>query len=163
MLKIIDHTLLAKVQATAAGSARLRSNFNLHPTEDDRVQRFLNAIEPGSYVRPHRHVTPVPKWELFVALAGRLAVLLFDEQGQVLERLEISAEGPSLAVEIAAGAWHSIVALTPGTVVFEFKEGPYAPAADKDFAAWAPREGETGAAAMAQVFAVAAVGDCLAG
>ena len=51
-------------------------------------------------------------------------------------------------VEIAEGAWHALVALAPATVLLEIKPGPYHPAAAKDFAPWAPPEGDEGAAAM---------------
>ncbi|HHS84277.1 MAG TPA: cupin fold metalloprotein, WbuC family, partial [Gammaproteobacteria bacterium] len=71
-MKHIDEKVLQELQKRAADSARKRTNLNLHQTLEDPVQRFLNAIEPGSYVRPHRHNTPL-RWELFVALSGRTA------------------------------------------------------------------------------------------
>ena len=49
----IDTDLLAAVCEAAAASPRLRSNHNLHGL-GDLVQRFLNALQPGTYVRPHR-------------------------------------------------------------------------------------------------------------
>lgn len=161
MLKIIDQDRIRALSAQAQASGRRRSNFNLHPELDDPVQRFLNAIEPGSYVRPHRHVHPAAKWELFVVLTGAVAILVFDDDGRVLERSELDEGGPGIAAEIPAGAWHALAALKPGTVLFEFKQGPYAPLSDKDFAAWAPREDEPGAAEMARRYAGAAAGDCL--
>lgn len=162
MLKIIDTTQIRNLSAQAASSPRLRSNFNLHPELSDPVQRFLNAIEPGSYVRPHRHVEPVPKWELFVVLSGAVALLIFDDAGRVTERVELDAQGENVAVEIAPGEWHSVVALKPGSVLLEFKQGPYAPASAKDFATWAPAEGEPGVAGMLERLENAAVGDRLA-
>lgn len=162
MLKIIDTAKLHALSAQATASPRRRCNFNLHPDFSDPVQRFLNAIEPGSYVRPHRHVEPVPLWELVVVLAGAAAILVFDDAGRVTERVELDAGGPNIAAELAPGDWHGVVALKAGTVLFEFKEGPYAPAATKDFAAWAPAEGEPGVAVMLERLEKAAVGDSLA-
>ncbi|MFP4614928.1 MAG: WbuC family cupin fold metalloprotein [Thiohalorhabdus sp.] len=143
----IDHQRVARLSDAAQGRERLRANDNLHPELADPVQRMLNALEPGTYVRPHRHDDP-PKWELFLALSGAAACLTFDEAGTVTERCEIRAGGPLYGVEIPAGAWHSVAALEPATVLFEIKPGPYAPLADKDFASWAPAEGEAGAAAF---------------
>lgn len=157
--------LLADFQALSAkaqGVARARANLNLHPQLDDPVQRFLNAIEPGSYVRPHRHAEPQAKWELFVVLSGAVAVLVLDDAGVVQERVVLDAAGDCRAVEIPAGAWHTLAALVAGTVLFECKQGPYQPASDKDFAPWAPREGEAGAAALAARIAQADVGAALA-
>ena len=156
-MKQIDEKVLQELQKGAADSPRRRTNLNLHQTLEDPVQRFLNAIEPGSYVRPHRHNTPL-RWELFVAMSGRAAVLIFNPQGEVIERAEIIAGGPTRAVEIPAGAWHTIAALQSGTVLFEFKQGPYAPLSEIDFASWAPCEGDTGCDKMEQWFHHAKVG-----
>lgn len=161
-LKLVGSELLGELSARAAASPRRRANHNLHPELADPVQRFLNAMDPGTYVRPHRHMAPEPKWELFVVLAGAVAVLLFDDAGAVVERVELAADGDLRGVEVPAGCWHSLVALRPGTVLFECKQGPYVALGDKDFAAWAPAEGEPGAAALLQRLAAARVGERLA-
>jgi cupin fold WbuC family metalloprotein len=140
-MKLVTTALMEELSRQAATSPRGRTNFNLHPQLDDPVQRFLNVIEPGSYVRPHRHTNP-PRWELFVILAGVVVVLILDDAGRVVERVELDADGPVRAIEIPAGAWHTLAVRAPGTVLFEFKPGPYAAVDDKDFAAWAPREGD---------------------
>lgn len=160
--KRVGTALLAELSARAVASPRLRANHNLHPELADPVQRFLNAMEPGTYVRPHRHTMPEPKWELFVVLAGAIVVLLFDDAGAVTERVELAADGELRVIEVPAGCWHSMVVLRPGTVLFECKQGPYAALSDKDFAAWAPAESEPGAAAMLARLARATVGECLA-
>ncbi len=140
-MKLVTTALIEELGRQAATAPRRRTNFNLHPQLDDPVQRFLNAIEPGSYVRPHRHTNP-SRWELFVILAGAALVVILDDEGRVTERVELDAGGPVRAIEIPAGAWHTLAAREPGTVLFEFKAGPYAAVDDKDFAAWAPREGD---------------------
>jgi cupin fold WbuC family metalloprotein len=143
-VQIVDQQLLDQVSAKAKASPRLRMNHNLHQL-DDRVQRMLNALEPDTYVRAHRHIDP-PKAEMFVILRGKTAVLIFDDDGEVTDCIILSPEG-SCAVDIPPGHWHSLVALEPGTVVMEAKDGPYIPSTDKDFAGWAPRENSRDAAA----------------
>jgi cupin fold WbuC family metalloprotein len=140
-MKTMPSALLDDLTRRAASSPRGRLNHNLHPTLEDPVQRFFNCLEPGSYVRPHRHVGP-PRWEVFVALRGRAVVLEFADDGRVTGRCEISPEGPAVAVEIAGETWHTVAALSPGTALFELKPGPYREIADKDFAVWAPPEGD---------------------
>lgn len=162
-MKIVDTQMLINLTSKAKATARGRSNLNLHPTLSDPVQRFLNAIEPGSYVRPHRHRTPQEKWELFVALSGGVVVLVLDDTGKVLDRVELEATGQNKAVEIPPGAWHTLAATRPGTVLFEFKAGPYSALDDKDFAPWAPTEGQAGSAALVQRFVTAVIGETLAG
>lgn len=157
-IRLVTNEQLATLSQQAVASPRRRANHNLHPKLADPVQRFLNAMEPGTYVRPHRHVTPGPKWELLVALSGAIAVLLFDDAGRVTERVVVAASGPVRAIEVPPGIWHTVVVLEAGTVLFEFKQGPYASLSDKDFAHWAPAEGEPGASAMLERFLAAAPG-----
>ncbi len=139
-LKLLDERILEPLAAAAGSSERRRSHYNLHPSLDDPVQRFCIAAGPESYFRPHRHRAP-EKWELFLALGGAAAILLFDSKGAVLEKEIISAAGPVRAAEVPPGSWHGLAVLERGTVLFEVKPGPYASLNDKDFAPWSPAEG----------------------
>jgi cupin fold WbuC family metalloprotein len=144
-LRLLDADTIARTAAAARGGPRGRSNHNLHPTLDDPVQRFLNIVQPGSYVRPHRH--QAGRWELFLLLEGEAAAVLFDEAGTIVEAAHLR-RGGDRGVEIPGGAWHTVFALAPDTLLFEVKPGPYAPIDDKDFAPWAPAEGTPEAATL---------------
>jgi cupin fold WbuC family metalloprotein len=157
-MKILTRELLATLSAEAAASARRRKNLNLHPQLSDPIQRLCNAFEPGTYVRPHRH-PEAGRWELFVVLSGAATVLCFADDGTVGARIELSVAGPNFGVEIPAGAWHTIASCAPGTVLFEVKPGPYTALTDKDFAAWAPAEGEAVCARFENWYRVARPGD----
>lgn len=142
-LVLLDSASLADLSRQARSHPRRRLNRNLHAMEDP-VHRLLNAVEPGSYVRPHRHLAPA-RTETAVAVRGRLGLLVFDDGGEVLQRCELAPlDGPAVA-EIGPAVWHSFVALEPGTVFFEVKEGPYVRPGPSDLARWAPAEGEAGA------------------
>lgn len=149
MLKRIDDAVLDQVCAAAGASPRLRKNHNLHE-EADVVQRFLNALQPGTYVRPHRHVRDDPRaaFECFLTLRGALGLLLFDEAGQIVTQERISAAGPLRGIEVGPDRFHTLVALEPDTVMFELKQGPYVPVTDKDFLAGFPLEGTAEAIAL---------------
>lgn len=157
-MKQFDTTALVDLCNAAGAAPRLRKNLNLHAELDDPVQRLLNAFEPGTYLRPHRHAAP-PKWELFVAITGHAAVLTFADDGRVLERVDLDAEGGTRLVEIPEGAWHTLVALAPRTVLFEVKRGPYLPNPPQDVAAWAPPEGDVRAGAFERWYRQAMPGD----
>ncbi|MBK8598065.1 MAG: WbuC family cupin fold metalloprotein [Holophagales bacterium] len=129
----------------AAAAPRRRLNRNLH-VMDDPVHRLFNAIEPGSWVRPHRHLDP-PRSETVIVVAGALGVVLFDGDGTVTEAVKLEAGGEVFGVDLDAGTWHGLVALAPGTVFFETKPGPYVAPGPEDRAPWAPGEGEPGAEA----------------
>lgn len=139
-MKRIDRTLLATLSTQAAASPRKRAHHNLHPQLDDPIQRLCIAMEPGTYVRPHRHMQP-ETWEILLILSGAVALLIFDDNGAVLERVELAAGGEVTAVEIPANTWHAVVSLQAGTVVFEVKQGPYAPINEINYATWSPADG----------------------
>jgi cupin fold WbuC family metalloprotein len=118
----------------ARTSPRQRQNYNFHK-HHETVQRFLNVLQPGTYVRPHRHMRPEEKsgFEFFLVLQGAIGILILDESGAVIHTEKISATGTTRGVELGEGMFHTLIALEPDTVMFELKEGPYVPMDDKDF------------------------------
>ena len=140
-MKQINQELLAQLTSKAKASPRLRMNHNFHYDAEDTLQRMLNAMEPGTYVRPHKHENP-DKREVFFALRGRLCIIEFNETGEVLQHTILDATEGNYGVEIAERTFHSIISLQEGSVAYEVKDGPYHPIDDKNFAAWAPAEGE---------------------
>jgi hypothetical protein len=52
-----------------------------------------------------------------------------------------------MGIDLAPGVWHTLSPVSAYAVCYEVKPGPYSAANDKDFAPWAPREGDPGAAA----------------
>jgi cupin fold WbuC family metalloprotein len=144
-MRLIDGFLLDKLSGEAARLPRQRKNYNFHTSDADLLQRMLNAFEPGTYVRPHRHTTP-PKREVFLVLRGCVAMVFFNNKGDVVDSVVLNASKGVFGVEVEVGEWHSVVSLQQGSVVYELKDGPYEPSTDKDFASWAPAEGSDGCA-----------------
>lgn len=147
--RLIDQTLLDQTCQTAATSDRQRKNANFHPADDFPAHRLINAMQPGSYVRPHRHNDP-NKDESIVVLQGRFGYLTFDDQGQVLETLTLSAGGPVYGVDIPHGTTHTLLALVPDSVFFEAKAGPFVPLSADEITPWSPAEGSPEAAQLWQ-------------
>ncbi|HDN2672217.1 TPA: WbuC family cupin fold metalloprotein [Klebsiella michiganensis] len=116
--------------AHGAASPRLRAHRNFHPDLSDPVQRLAVAMEPGTYVRPHRHPHT---FELLTSLSGRFVVLTFDDAGNVTERVVLGEECKVL--EMAAGTWHAVLSMDKGGVIFEVKYGGYQPVSEQDAAA----------------------------
>lgn len=140
-MQIVTHELLEKVIAGAQASPRLRMNHNLHPSDHSRCHRLLNAIEPASYIRPHRHLDP-EKDEAFILLSGKLGIMTFDENGIVTDKVLLSHAGGVVAVDIPHGIYHTAVSLESGTVFYETKAGPYLPLSSDEAANWAPQDTE---------------------
>jgi len=144
-MRIVTRELLHQLTESARTTPRLRKNHNLHPSDESRCHRLLNAVEPASYIRPHRHLDP-EKDEAFILMNGRLGVILFSDTGAVAETVILSHSGGILAADVPSGVFHTAVSLEPGTVFYEAKAGPYRPLGEAEFAAWAPPEGDSGAA-----------------
>jgi cupin fold WbuC family metalloprotein len=145
LVQFLDEALIERTVARARSSPRLRTNHNFHPTDDDPTHRFLNVLVRGTYCAPHRHVT-IPKPEAFLALRGELACFLFDDAGNVVARHILGRNG-RIGIDLPPGVWHCIAPISEVAVCYEVKPGPWDPATDKDFAPWAPREGDPGAPA----------------
>ena len=147
MITLIDQALLDELCAAAAASPRRRKNRNFHPRDDHPAHRLLNAMQPDSYIPPHRHLDP-DKDETFVVLRGLLGLVLFDDAGGVVQTTRVGAcgnprqteSGTAIGVDIPHGTWHTAVALEPDTVFLEAKAGPYLPFLAAEKAPWAPAE-----------------------
>jgi len=138
-VQVFGRELFASLIEKALASPRLRTNYNFHGAMEENPHRFLNVMARGTYVTPHRHLDP-PKAESFVALSGEVAFFIFDDAGNVIERHDLG--GDAVGIDVAPGMWHSLAVLSDAAVCYEVKPGPYTQTNDKDFAPWAPREGD---------------------
>ena len=126
----ITQTVLDELTAKAKESPRLRMNLDLRDSAEDTSQRMLNAIEPGSPLPIHRHQKTS---ETVVCIRGRLVEEFYDDLERICtERIELSPNGPVVALNIPAGQWHTVQALESGTVILEMKNGGYEPILDCD-------------------------------
>ena len=126
----ITQAILDNLTEQAKASPRLRMNLDLRNSVEDQSQRMLNAIEPGSPLPIHRHQKSS---ETVVCLRGRLVEEYYDELERICtERIELSPNGPVVALNIPAGQWHTVQALESGTVILEMKNGKYEPLSDVD-------------------------------
>lgn len=143
-VQLLDAALFARLVERARTSPRLRTNHNFHATMEENPHRFLNVMVRGTYIAPHRHLDP-PKSEAFIVLEGEVAFFTFDDAGRIVGRHILGRD--VTGIDAQPGVWHTLAVLSPHAVCYEVKPGPYSAADDKDFAPWAPREGEPGVAA----------------
>lgn len=139
-MRVVTKKLLKDLEKKAKNSPRKRSHFLFHE-HSDPLQRMVNAIEPGTYVPPHKHQKP-DKYEAFIILRGRAACFEFDDQGKIIDVHVLDENGPEYAVDVPPRTWHSFLALKPGTALFEVVQGPFNEKTHKILASWAPKEDE---------------------
>ena len=138
---VIDEKFIDGTTLEAKASARLRMNHNFHPCLADPINRMLNAMEPGTYIQPHKHEDP-DRFEVFLLLRGRFVVFCFNDEGMITSHTILDAREGKYGVEIPEKKYHTLFSLEPGSVAYEIKEGPYHPSNAKNFAPWAPAEGD---------------------
>ncbi|WP_321476597.1 WbuC family cupin fold metalloprotein [uncultured Paludibaculum sp.] len=141
-VQLISQDLIDSLRVRAAASPRLRINHNFHSSPQDNPHRFLNVMLRGTYVQPHRHRNP-PKAESWILMEGTVRLFTFDDQGVVTDSWLLSSSGPLRGIDVAPGLWHTVCVVDDWAVVYEVKPGPWDPTTDKEFAVWAPAEGES--------------------
>lgn len=125
----IDTNLLNGVTAQAKESPRLRMNYNFHASLEAKVQRLLNALEPGTVLPVHRHPHTA---ETYLLLRGRIRVMFYNEAKEETESTVLDPLTGDYGVHIPAGQWHTLEVLESGSVLFEVKDGPYTPLGEDD-------------------------------
>ena len=143
-MKVFTQKYLSELSDLAVGSQRNRQHKNIHKSYEDPCQRFFNAIEPESYICPHRHPNAGGQ-ELLIGIKGKMALIFFDDFGDIIEVIKFgplqSDEDIAVGAEVEPGKWHTVISLEAGSVLLEVKAGPFKPASAKEMASWAPSEG----------------------
>ena len=125
----ITQAILDELTKQAKASPRLRMNYDLRNSPEDKSQRMLNAIEPGSQLPVHRHRKSS---ETVVCLRGHLRELFYNDNDEVTEVIDLMPNSECVAVNIPIGQWHTVQSLESGTVILEVKDGAYEPLLSED-------------------------------
>lgn len=85
-----------------------RMHYDLRDSSDDDCQRMLNAIEPGTFIPPHRHTYTS---EDVVVLRGIAEEIFFSDDGQEMSRIQLVPGSDLTAVYIPVGKYHQLWSL----------------------------------------------------
>lgn len=124
---VIDSKILDELTESAKASPRQRMNLNFHQSLDEKCHRFLNALEPGTAVPVHHHPT---KDETFIVIRGRVKVITYSDDGEIIEKVVLCPEEGYYGVNIPKNVWHTLECME-SAVLFECKEGPFVPHEDE--------------------------------
>jgi len=127
--------------AASQKSDRKRMILPIHRKQEAEVQRLVNFLQPGTYIRPHKHPLDHAT-ESIILLKGSIRFFTFDDEGRVITDQVVSSTPIPGVLDIEPNVWHSFLVLEEDTILFECKKGPYNAATDKEFAEWAPKEGD---------------------
>lgn len=121
---IIDNKILDDLTSQAKESPRLRFNLDLRNSTEDKSQRMLNALEPGTVMPIHRHFASS---ETVAILRGKISWFFYDDNGNMTEEIILDANGEIRCLNAEKGRWHSLECLESGSIILESKDGAYAP------------------------------------
>ena len=124
---IINDQLLDDIQK-AMENPRHRMNMDLRNSSEDKSQRMLNALLPGTVVPIHRHRDTS---ETTMIVRGKLFVVFYNDLGAQTERYLLDSTTGNYGVQIPKGQWHAVEVIEPSTI-FEVKDGPYVPITPED-------------------------------
>ena len=131
---VIIKEILDELSEKARVSERLRANLDLRNSAEDKSQRMLNALEPGTVMPIHRHKGSS---ETCICIRGHFEEYLYGytetrsdgtpdpKSFGIIETIDMVPGGVVLNIE--KGQWHSLRCLESGTILLEAKEGAYHP------------------------------------
>lgn len=129
-IMVIDKDLLDKLSDQARNNERFRQLYDLRNSSEDSSQRILNALEPETQFKVHRHPTTCTT---IIVIRGAIKHNVYDDMGRVVESVVLKAGTDCSAYQLEKGRWHNIESLESGTVIFEGKDGKYDPLTDTEF------------------------------
>jgi cupin fold WbuC family metalloprotein len=103
-------------------SERRRYPKLLH-SPGDEFNCVFNFMMQDSYMQPHLH-PDVAKIEKIHLIRGKVAVLFFNDQGEI-EKCTLLGKGGVKLIEVPAFTWHTYVILTDYAVTYETMMGVY--------------------------------------
>jgi cupin fold WbuC family metalloprotein len=116
---------IAFVKRTALASPRKRARICAHKSNDDALHEMIIAIAASSYIHPHRHIE---KAESFHIIEGEVDVPVFDEDGAVVDVIELGGPGSGrrFYYRLSHSAFHTLLIRSESLVVHEVTNGPFA-------------------------------------
>ena len=139
VFKLTEELIQKGIEASRE-SSRKRIVLPIHRTQDALVQRIINFMQPGTYIRPHKHPRDFASETVYI-LKGAITVLIFNDEGEIVENHWLHYNQPERLIDIEPNVWHTMLVWHPDTVLLEVKRGPYDIEEDKYFAPWSPEEG----------------------
>ena len=121
---IIDQKHLDDLSVQAKANPRLRQAYDLRTTPEDKSQRILNAVEPGTVLPIHRHRGST---ETIVCLRGKVVQHYYDDNGNKIDSFVLAPNTANVGMSVPVGQWHALESLEEGSVIFECKDGAYEP------------------------------------
>ncbi len=129
---------IASLKKMAMVNPRKRIRLCSHRSVEDTVHEMLIIHTKETYVRAHKHLH---KSESFHLIEGSVDVLLFDDNGQLRQVVEMGdySSGKQFYFRMDGPVYHTLIINSDFIVFHETTQGPFV-RTDTVFAPWAPEE-----------------------
>jgi len=128
-LFFINNENIEQIIEEAKQSQRNIARLLIHLSHDDPVQEMLIAMGRDCAVMPNRSVG---RSESLQIVKGELLLIIFDDNGNVVKRVEMRPAGSDkvFLYRLSSTPWHTMIPLSKIVVVHEVIEGPFVNSTD---------------------------------
>lgn len=130
-LSCIDKDIIDELKQVAfmdGGNARI----SLHATPEADLHNMIIFQHHKAYTRPHKHVS---KSETYHIVEGEVALFVFDDEGTVIERFDMSLQ-KKIICRIEKNYYHTLIPLSNFVIFLESRPGPFLRESDSFFPQW---------------------------
>ncbi len=122
---------------------RKRIRLCTHKDVDEKIHEMLIVLSKDTYVRPHKHTNKI---ESFHVIEGRVDVILFNEDGNIMDSIRMGdyLSGFGFYYRIPFPYYHTLLIGSDVLVIHETTNGPFKKS-DTTFPVWAPDETDSSA------------------
>ena len=140
-LLFINNELVDQIIGEAKQSQRHMARLLMHFDHEDPVQEMLIAMGRDCAVMPNRSPG---RSESLQVVKGELLLIVFDDNGNVLKRIEMGPYGSdkTFLYRLSSTPWHTMIPLSNIVVVHEVIEGPFVNSSDP-LPDWIPGDSES--------------------
>lgn len=127
---------IALLKKQALITQRKRIRLCTHKSIDDEIHEMLIVHVRDTYIRPHKHLS---KPESFHVIEGRADVIIFDDNGNLIEVIQMGeyASGLPFYYRLPEPLFHTLLIQSDILVFHEITKGPFK-RSDTIIAPWAP-------------------------
>ena len=132
---------IERLKDMAASNSRKRVRLCCHNDIENILHEMLIVHARGVYIRPHKHIA---KSESFHIIQGKLNVVIFNDDGSILEVVTMSDYGSNenFFYRLSKNYFHTVIPQSNWAVFHETTNGPFR-RKDTIFAPWAPDEDDS--------------------
>ena len=120
---LLNEEMIENLKAIASNHPLKRSRVCIHESIENKVHEMIIVAHKDGVIPPHKH--PNGKPESYHVLEGELKVLIYDKDGNQVDKFILSHNSHPKMYRIRGGIWHQPIPITEWVVYHEVATGPF--------------------------------------